>query len=220
MSGDPTSSRGISPGRWPTGRPVPRGPTDTFVLCRAATRPRIIHSVAKPPAVDESIGCRRGSRERFCIRLSSARGYWPLSAATANQQRLLLDVTSAGIVSDDRGRRLRTNSQRPPRWDRRSILFFGRLDASQGERPYDTPSRTAILAEVDSLLHKPTLSREDSARAEQLLNLADSLVDRTELRRAIFTSGISNSAGSHPPDQRRREISRLSVDRARRPEHG
>jgi HK97 family phage major capsid protein len=48
-----------------------------------------------------------------------------------------------------------------------------------------TPDRTTILAEVDSLLHKPNFSKEDSSRAEQLLSLADTLVDRSELRRAI-----------------------------------
>lgn len=63
--------------------------------------------------------------------------------------------------------------------------FFSAASTPHEREAIMTPSRTAILAEVDSLLHKPTLSREDSARAEQLLNLADSLVDRTELRRAI-----------------------------------
>jgi HK97 family phage major capsid protein len=64
--------------------------------------------------------------------------------------------------------------------------FFSAASTPHEREAVMTPSRTAtILAEVDSLLHKPTLSREDSARAEQLLNLADSLVDRSELRRAI-----------------------------------
>jgi HK97 family phage major capsid protein len=48
-----------------------------------------------------------------------------------------------------------------------------------------TPNRTAILAEVDQLLHKPNFSKEDSSRAEQLLSLADSLVDRSEIRAEI-----------------------------------
>jgi HK97 family phage major capsid protein len=48
------------------------------------------------------------------------------------------------------------------------------------------PNRAAILAEVDSLLHQPSLTKETSSRCEQLLALADSLVDRSELRRATL----------------------------------
>lgn len=47
-----------------------------------------------------------------------------------------------------------------------------------------TRSRTELLSEVDRILHQPNLSREDSARAEQMLALADSLTDKSELRRA------------------------------------
>jgi HK97 family phage major capsid protein len=48
-----------------------------------------------------------------------------------------------------------------------------------------TPSnRSALLAEADSLLHKPSFSKEDSARVESLLRLAETMVDKTELRAA------------------------------------
>jgi HK97 family phage major capsid protein len=46
--------------------------------------------------------------------------------------------------------------------------------------------RLQLLAEADSILHKPSFSKEDGARVAQLLALADSLVDRTDLRRAIM----------------------------------
>src|SRR6476646_2251856 len=49
-----------------------------------------------------------------------------------------------------------------------------------------TRSRTEILAEVDQLLRKPNLSREDSARAESMLALSDSLSDKDPLRRATM----------------------------------
>jgi len=51
-----------------------------------------------------------------------------------------------------------------------------------------TRSRSEILAEVDQLLKKQTLSREDSARATSLLELADAVTDRSELRRAVTES--------------------------------
>ena len=49
-----------------------------------------------------------------------------------------------------------------------------------------TPDRTALLAEADSLLHKSLFSKEDSARVEQLIALADACTDRSELRAATL----------------------------------
>lgn len=48
------------------------------------------------------------------------------------------------------------------------------------------PDRNSLLAEADSILHKPSFSKEDGARVSQLLALADSLVDRSDLRRATM----------------------------------
>jgi HK97 family phage major capsid protein len=48
-----------------------------------------------------------------------------------------------------------------------------------------TPNRAALLAEADSLLHRTNFTKEDSARVEQLIALADASTDRSELRRAI-----------------------------------
>lgn len=50
-----------------------------------------------------------------------------------------------------------------------------------------TRSRNEILSEVDRILHEPNLTRENSARAEQMLALADSLTDKTELRKATMS---------------------------------
>jgi len=44
--------------------------------------------------------------------------------------------------------------------------------------------RAALLAEADSILHKTTFTKEDSARVESLLRLADATTDRSDLRRA------------------------------------
>ena len=49
-----------------------------------------------------------------------------------------------------------------------------------------TRSRNELLATVDQILRQASLSREDSARAEQMLSLADSLSDKSELRRATL----------------------------------
>ena len=46
--------------------------------------------------------------------------------------------------------------------------------------------RIALLAEADQLLHKSTFSKEDSSRVESLLRLADSITDRSDLRRATL----------------------------------
>jgi len=46
--------------------------------------------------------------------------------------------------------------------------------------------RLQLLAEADSILHKSSFTKEDGARVSQLLALADSLVDRTDLRRATL----------------------------------
>ncbi|HTR22721.1 MAG TPA: phage major capsid protein [Terriglobales bacterium] len=46
--------------------------------------------------------------------------------------------------------------------------------------------RNRLLAEADSLLHRSTFTREDSARVESLLALADASIDRTELRRGTL----------------------------------
>ncbi|MGH9637204.1 MAG: phage major capsid protein, partial [Candidatus Angelobacter sp.] len=46
------------------------------------------------------------------------------------------------------------------------------------------PDKAAILAEASTLIHKVNFSREDSARVDSLLRLADQMSDKTELRRA------------------------------------
>jgi HK97 family phage major capsid protein len=50
-----------------------------------------------------------------------------------------------------------------------------------------TPNRSAILAEVDQILHKSSITREDTARCENLLALADAIETpgRDDFRRAI-----------------------------------
>src|SRR5271165_6933696 len=66
-----------------------------------------------------------------------------------------------------------------------AAFLFGPGLLAREKRHTMEPNRTAILAEVDQILHRPTLTKEESARAQTLLALADSLVDRTELRRAV-----------------------------------
>jgi HK97 family phage major capsid protein len=46
--------------------------------------------------------------------------------------------------------------------------------------------RIQLLAEVDQLLHRQNFTKEDSARCETLLRLADSLTDRSDLRAAVM----------------------------------
>jgi len=86
------------------------------------------------------------------------------------------------------------------------------------------PDRNAILAEADALLHKNFFSKEDSARAESLLRLADSLIDRTELRHAVINqrqAELGLSPLTSTPDAKfnaylREGFSALSIEERRR----
>jgi len=49
-----------------------------------------------------------------------------------------------------------------------------------------TRTKTQLLAEADSILRQPNLSREDTARVTSLLELADAVTDKTELRKAVM----------------------------------
>ena len=67
--------------------------------------------------------------------------------------------------------------------------------------------RNVLLAEANTLLHKPNFSKEDSSKVEQLIALADSLVDKSDLRRAILNArsielGRPQSFPSATPDQK------------------
>lgn len=49
-----------------------------------------------------------------------------------------------------------------------------------------TSSRAALLGEAESILRKPELSKADSSKIENLLQLSDRLVDRDQYRRAVM----------------------------------
>lgn len=69
-----------------------------------------------------------------------------------------------------------------------------------------TPDRTALLAEADSILHRQSFSKEDASRVASLLQLADGLVDRSDLRRATmaqYATELGRPAPVvHTPDAR------------------
>jgi HK97 family phage major capsid protein len=59
------------------------------------------------------------------------------------------------------------------------------------------PDRVSLLAQAQNILNKPSFSREDSARVDGLLALADAATDRSELRRATLES--RNAELGRPP---------------------
>jgi HK97 family phage major capsid protein len=59
----------------------------------------------------------------------------------------------------------------------------------------ETRTSSELLTEADSILSQPNLSKENAARAEQLITLADSQTDKTELRRRATMAAHSRELG-------------------------